>query len=295
MRRGVNYSHIPQFIHLPNQLTLLVLETTRSHRDPFQDLQRTYCCWFDSGLWWAYPQCLPTGNPVLIIQSYQANQRQGEWISLRKEAKRKKLTPIWKSFCTPVAGITGEAPEETSPWVKRISPHQAWLPRKKCDYGGCCWFEPASGGYHYFKLWEQVILKSSCNSWNFTRLWDRISLSVRNWGLHFILSTEFLGALEEEGENGGSLPTHVQKYWSGLPFPPPEHLPDPGTEPLSLMSPALVARFFTTSSTREAQVVIYKQLSWTFKICSIPFRQINLLLFLFSKKSNWARLFFSSL
>lgn len=41
LRRAVNYSHIPQFIHLPNQLTLLVLETTRSHRDPFQDLQRT--------------------------------------------------------------------------------------------------------------------------------------------------------------------------------------------------------------------------------------------------------------
>lgn len=41
LRKAVNYSHIPQFIHLPNQLTLLVLETTRSHRDPFQDLQRT--------------------------------------------------------------------------------------------------------------------------------------------------------------------------------------------------------------------------------------------------------------
>ena len=28
-------------------------------------------------------------------------------------------------------------------------------------------------------------------------------------------------------------------YWSGLPFPSPGHLPNPGMEPVSLMSPAL--------------------------------------------------------
>ena len=36
-----------------------------------------------------------------------------------------------------------------------------------------------------------------------------------------------------------------QEYWSGLPFPPPEDLPDPGMEPTSLASPALAGRFFT--------------------------------------------------
>ena len=30
-----------------------------------------------------------------------------------------------------------------------------------------------------------------------------------------------------------------QEYWSGLPFPPPGDLPDPGIEPVSLVSPAL--------------------------------------------------------
>ena len=44
-----------------------------------------------------------------------------------------------------------------------------------------------------------------------------------------------------------------QEYWSGLPCPPPGDLPDPGTEPRSLMSPALSGRFFTTSTTWEAQ------------------------------------------
>ena len=42
-----------------------------------------------------------------------------------------------------------------------------------------------------------------------------------------------------------SLPTEFsrQEYWSGLPFPPPEDLPDPGIKPAS---PALAGGFFTT-------------------------------------------------
>ena len=32
-----------------------------------------------------------------------------------------------------------------------------------------------------------------------------------------------------------------QEYWSGLPFPMPEDLPNPEIEPVSLMPPALLA------------------------------------------------------
>ena len=45
-----------------------------------------------------------------------------------------------------------------------------------------------------------------------------------------------------------------QEYWSGLPCPSPGDLPDPGTEPTSLKSPALAGEFFTTSVTREALI-----------------------------------------
>ena len=38
-----------------------------------------------------------------------------------------------------------------------------------------------------------------------------------------------------------------QEYWSGLPFPTPGDLPDPGIEPVSLAPPTLVGRFFTTA------------------------------------------------
>ena len=36
-----------------------------------------------------------------------------------------------------------------------------------------------------------------------------------------------------------------QEYWSGLPFPSPRNLPDPGIEPMSL---ALAGGFFTAES-----------------------------------------------
>ena len=42
------------------------------------------------------------------------------------------------------------------------------------------------------------------------------------------------------------------EYWSGLPWPPPGDLPDPGIELVFLMSPALGGGFFTTSATWEA-------------------------------------------
>ena len=43
-----------------------------------------------------------------------------------------------------------------------------------------------------------------------------------------------------------------QECWSGLPCPPPGDLPNPGIEPMTLMSPALTDGFFTTSATWEA-------------------------------------------
>ena len=43
-----------------------------------------------------------------------------------------------------------------------------------------------------------------------------------------------------------------QKHCSGLPFPPPGDLPDPGIDPKSPVSPALAGGFFATSTTWEA-------------------------------------------
>jgi len=46
-----------------------------------------------------------------------------------------------------------------------------------------------------------------------------------------------------------------QEYWSGLPFSSPGDLPNPGIEPGSRASLALVGRFFTTRTTSEALII----------------------------------------
>ena len=43
-----------------------------------------------------------------------------------------------------------------------------------------------------------------------------------------------------------------QKYWSGLPFPPPGHLPNPGIESEPL---ALADRFFTIEPPGKPQMI----------------------------------------
>ena len=43
-----------------------------------------------------------------------------------------------------------------------------------------------------------------------------------------------------------------QEYWSGLLFPSPGDLPDPGIKPASLTSPAFAGGFFTITATWEA-------------------------------------------
>ena len=51
-----------------------------------------------------------------------------------------------------------------------------------------------------------------------------------------------------------------QEYWSGLPCPPPGDLSDPGIEPMSLASPALAGRFFTTEPPGKPCVLLLQGL-----------------------------------
>ena len=50
-----------------------------------------------------------------------------------------------------------------------------------------------------------------------------------------------------------SLELSRPEYWIGLPFPTPWDFPDPGIEPVSLASPALAGRFFTTVAPMRPQ------------------------------------------
>ena len=50
-----------------------------------------------------------------------------------------------------------------------------------------------------------------------------------------------------------SMGLHRQEHWSGLPFPSPRDLPDPGMEPASLASSALAGGFLATESPRKSR------------------------------------------
>ena len=51
-----------------------------------------------------------------------------------------------------------------------------------------------------------------------------------------------------------SMGSSSQEYWSGLPWPPAEDLPDPGIKPASLYVSCIADWFFTSNTTWEAQV-----------------------------------------
>ena len=63
----------------------------------------------------------------------------------------------------------------------------------------------------------------------------------------------FCGPMTVACQASLSMAFSSQEYWSGLPFPFPGDLSDPGTEPKSLVSLALAAGFFTSSTIWEAQ------------------------------------------
>ena len=69
------------------------------------------------------------------------------------------------------------------------------------------------------------------------KLLSRVQLFATLWTVAH-QATQFMGLSRQE-------------FWSGLPFPTPGDLPNPGSNP-HLMSLALAEEFFTTSATWEA-------------------------------------------
>ena len=76
-----------------------------------------------------------------------------------------------------------------------------------------------------------------------------------------------------------------QEYWSGLPCPPPRGLPDPGIEPMSLISPALVGKFFVYCFESISNSKL-KTFSWG-KLSKIQAKVYSTTLFLWQKIYTW--------
>ena len=70
-----------------------------------------------------------------------------------------------------------------------------------------------------------------------------------------------------------------QEDWSGLPCPPPGHLPDAGMEPVSLTPPGLAGGFFTYSTTWEATGICVLPIAGTFlkmrpDVCYVQLKKV---------------------
>ena len=63
-----------------------------------------------------------------------------------------------------------------------------------------------------------------------------------------------------------------QEYWSGLQFPTPGYLPNPGIEPKSPVSLALAGGFFTNSATWEEKMALNsgRAISYCFSAVVFP-------------------------
>ena len=58
-----------------------------------------------------------------------------------------------------------------------------------------------------------------------------------------------------------------QESWSGLPFLPPEDLPDLGIKPASTVSPAFAGRFLTTERPGKPEGVIFEMFEEVNQLC----------------------------
>ena len=56
----------------------------------------------------------------------------------------------------------------------------------------------------------------------------------------------------------------MQEYWSGLPFPPPGDLPDPGVKLVSPVSPATAGGFLSAVSVQSFSVSVF--IYWTWRV-----------------------------
>ena len=64
-----------------------------------------------------------------------------------------------------------------------------------------------------------------------------------------------------------------QEYWSRMPFPSPGDLPNTGIKPVSLVSPALAGRFFTTKPLGKSELIFVVDffLAAYLETCSVQF------------------------
>ena len=81
-----------------------------------------------------------------------------------------------------------------------------------------------------------------------------------------------------------SMGFYRQEYWSGLPFPTPGDLTDPGTKPVSFASPELAGGFFTLVLPGKPQRMLLYHIIWEARPKTIVISlSLKLIIFFFSE------------
>ena len=100
--------------------------------------------------------------------------------------------------------------------------------------------------------WKELIffffLATTCHSCSVWDLVPCVCMGTKSLSHVWLFATPWTAARQAPL----SMEFSRQDYWSGVPFPPPGDLPDPGIKPASLTSPALAGEFLTASATWEA-------------------------------------------
>ena len=119
------------------------------------------------------------------------------------------------------------------------------------DYFTVLIYHPSFVGRHFRRLYFLAVVNILCGH-NFFFPFCSLSLFLvyipRSrisglCGVYFQLRLTLLDPMDCSPPGSLSMGFLKQEYWSGLPFPTPRNLPDPGIKPASL---ALAGRFFTT-------------------------------------------------
>ena len=102
----------------------------------------------------------------------------------------------------------------------------------------------------YFSLANDILL--SCLIFSCYKLWILLPIFFCGGGLvaKLCLTVEIPWTIA--GQALLSTGFSRQEYWSGLPFPTPGDLTNPGIKPMSLVFPALAGGFFTNCATWQA-------------------------------------------
>ena len=114
------------------------------------------------------------------------------------------------------------------------------------------------------EFWESIMNFLQSKSSN-SSPWPENSQVISVWVLsHFSDVWLFVTLWTVAREPPLSMGLSRQEYWSGLPFPSPGDLPDPGIKPTLLMSVAVAGGFFTASATWKAH---FSKSELSFKNC----------------------------